>query len=258
MRCLETKQAGTEHRKSHIPESTTNTVTRNKVLLVEDDRNLQEAIRYNLVAEGYEVFVAGDGEKALALARENQPDLLVLDLMLPGIGGLDVCRALRQEGSAAAVIMLTAMDSEADRIGGLESGADDYVVKPFSMRELLARVTAQLRRTALLSSAVSESEPDVVEASGLRIDRSSRQVTLSGRDIDLRPREFELLTFLAARPGRVYSRDQLLQEVWGFDYSGDTRTVDVHVRWLRMKIEDDPSSPVRLQTIRGVGYRFSA
>lgn len=258
MRTLDTKSATAEHRNSHIPEPITQTFTRNKILLVEDDRNLQEAIRYNLVAEGYEVFVAGDGEKALTLARENQPDLLVLDLMLPGMGGLEVCRVLRHEGSAAAVIMLTAMDSEADRVGGLESGADDYVVKPFSMRELLARVTAQLRRTALLSIAVSESEPDVVEASGLRIDRSSRQVTLLGREIDLRPREFDLLTFLAARPGRVYSRDQLLQEVWGFDYSGDTRTVDVHVRWLRMKIEEDPSSPVLLQTVRGVGYRFSA
>ncbi len=225
---------------------------------MEDDRNLQEAIRYNLVAEGYEVFVAGDGEKALAIARANQPDLLVLDLMLPGMGGIEVCSALRREGSSAAVIMLTARDSEADRVAGLETGADDYVVKPFSMRELLARVTAQLRRTAMLNSSAASVETDIIEAGGLRIDRAARQVLLGGGEVDLRPREFDLLAFLAARPGRVYSRDQLLQEVWGFDYSGDTRTVDVHVRWLRLKIEDDPSSPVRLQTVRGVGYRFSA
>lgn len=244
--------------KLQILEQNTEIATRNKVLLVEDDRNLQEAIRYNLVAEGYEVFVAGDGEKALSVARANKPDLLVLDLMLPGMGGLEVCSALRREGSTAAVIMLTAMDSEADRIAGLDTGADDYVVKPFSMRELLARVTAQLRRTALISKTVSVEEPDIVEASGIRIDRAARQVSLEGREIDLRPREFDLLAFLAARPGRVYSRDQLLQDVWGFEYGGDTRTVDVHVRWLRLKIEDVPSSPVRLQTVRGVGYRFSA
>ncbi len=229
-----------------------------KILLVEDDRNLQEAIRYNLVAEGYEVFVAGDGEKALSAARANRPDLLVLDLMLPGISGMEVCTALRREGSTAAVIMLTARDSEADRIAGLETGADDYVVKPFSMRELLARVSAQLRRTTVLSQPVPAAENEVIEASGIRIDQAARGVTLNGSEISLRPREFDLLAFLAARPGRVYSRDQLLQGVWGFDYSGDTRTVDVHIRWLRMKIEEDPSSPVRLQTVRGVGYRFSA
>ncbi len=228
------------------------------MLLVEDDRNLQEAIRYNLVAEGYEVLVAGDGEKALSIARAEHPDLLVLDLMLPGIGGIEVCSTLRHEGSAAAVIMLTARDSEADRVAGLETGADDYVVKPFSMRELLARVTAQLRRAEMLGRAASPAESDVVSVGGLEIDRATRKVTLDGNEVDLRPREFDLLAFLAARPGRVYSRDQLLQEVWGFDYSGDTRTVDVHVRWLRLKIEEDPSSPVRLQTIRGVGYRVSA
>ncbi len=232
--------------------------SRSTVLLVEDDRNLQEAIRYNLVAEGYEVFVAGDGEKALSLARQHQPDLLVLDLMLPEISGIEVCRALRREGLTSSVIMLTARDSEVDRVAGLEVGADDYVVKPFSMRELLARVSAQLRRTALLNRSASSRESDVVEAAGVRIDRAARRVTLAGKEIDLRPREFDLLAFLAARPGRVYSRDQLLQEVWGFDYSGDTRTVDVHVRWLRLKIEEDPSSPIRLQTVRGVGYRFSA
>ena len=231
---------------------------RSKVLLVEDDRNLQEAIRYNLVAEGYEVMVAGDGEKALALARANRPDLLVLDLMLPGIGGMEVCRTLRREGSTASVIMLTARDSEVDRVAGLETGADDYVVKPFSMRELLARVSAQLRRASLSSSSEKSEDLDVIETGDMRIDLPARRVMIGNSEIELRPREFDLLSFLAARPGRVYSRDQLLQEVWGFDYSGDTRTVDVHVRWLRLKIEEDPSAPVRLQTVRGVGYRFSA
>ncbi len=210
------------------------------------------------MAEGYEVLVAGDGEKALTLARANRPDLLVLDLMLPGMGGIEVCDTLRREGSTAAVIMLTARDSEADRIAGLNIGADDYVVKPFSMQELLARVAAQLRRIGILSERGTPSDGDVIEVGGLRIDSASRNVVVDESEIELRPREFDLLAFLAARPGRVYSRDQLLQEVWGFDYSGDTRTVDVHVRWLRLKIEKDPSSPVRLQTVRGVGYRFSA
>lgn len=232
--------------------------TRYKLLLVEDDRNLQEAIRYNLVAEGYEVLVAGDGELALKQAREHSPDLLVLDLMLPGLGGIEVCRTLRREGSTAAIIMLTARDAEVDRVVGLEVGADDYVVKPFSMRELLARVSAQLRRIEMMKSSGSPEEPDIVSAGGILLDRASRRVTLNGKELDLRPREFDLLAFLASRPGRVYSRDQLLQEVWGFDYAGDTRTVDVHVRWLRMKIEDDAANPRRIQTVRGVGYRFSA
>lgn len=233
-----------------------------KVFLVEDDRNLQEAIRYNLVAEGYEVAVAGDGNTALSLARSERPDLLVLDVMLPGISGLEVCRALRSEGSTAAIIMLTARDSESDRVAGLEIGADDYVVKPFSMRELLARVSAQLRRTAALNTAsisdAASAVNDVIEVGGMRINLAARRVTIDGAEVKLRPREFDLLAHLAARPGRVYSRNQLLQDVWGFDYAGDTRTVDVHVRWLRMKIEKDPSAPVLLQTVRGVGYRYSA
>ena len=208
---------------SQLIESGTTVAARSKVLLVEDDRNLQEAIRYNLVAEGYEVLVAGDGEQALSLAREHNPDLLVLDLMLPQMSGIEVCRALRQEGATSSVIMLTARDSEVDRVSGLEVGADDYVVKPFSMRELLARVGAQLRRTALLNRSSSTAESDIIEAADIRIDRAARQITLHGNEVDLRPREFDLLAFLAARPGRVYSRDQLLQEVWGFDYSGDTR-----------------------------------
>jgi DNA-binding response OmpR family regulator len=225
---------------------------------VEDDRNLQEAIRYNLVAEGYEVLVTGNGDAALEMARKQQPDLLVLDVMLPGMSGTDICSTLRKDGSTAAIIMLTARDSEKDRVVGLELGADDYVVKPFSMRELLARVSAQLRRATMLNTITNTDSRDVIDAGPLHIDLAARRVKLDDREVELRPREYDLLAFLAARPGRVYSRDQLLQEVWGFDYAGDTRTVDVHVRWLRMKIETDPSSPVRLQTIRGVGYRFTA
>jgi DNA-binding response OmpR family regulator len=237
-------------------------IAQSKVLLVEDDRNLQAAIRYNLIAEGYDVIVASDGNTALALARSEQPDLLVLDVMLPGMSGLDVCRTLRNEGSTAAVIILTARDSEEQRVEGLTIGADDYVVKPFSMRELLARVSAQLRRTTVLHTAaiteVETSNRDVIEAGDMRIDLAARRVFIDGNELDLRPREFDLLAHFAARPGRVYSRDQLLREVWGFEYAGDSRTVDVHVRWLRMKIEKEPSAPVRLQTVRGVGYRFSA
>jgi DNA-binding response OmpR family regulator len=245
-------------RKSQTVDDEIKLTSRNKVLLVEDDRNLQEAIRYNLVAEGYEVLVTGNGDVALDMARNQQPDLLILDIMLPGMSGTDICHTLRKDGSTAAIIMLTARDSEKDRIVGLELGADDYVVKPFSMRELLARVSAQLRRTTILNTITNTESRDVINTGSLHIDLAGRRVKLDEREIELRPREFDLLAFLAARPGRVYSRDQLLQEVWGFDYAGDTRTVDVHVRWLRMKIEADPSSPVRLQTVRGVGYRFTA
>lgn len=244
--------------KNQVADIETKVTTRNKVLLVEDDRNLQEAIRYNLVAEGYEVLVAGNADAALDMARNQKPDLLVLDVMLPGMSGTDICETLRRDGSTAAIIMLTARDSEADRIVGLELGADDYVGKPFSMRELLARVSAQLRRATMLNAVTPAESRDVIDAGPLHIDLSGRRVSLNGLEVDLRPREFDLLAFFAARPGRVYSRDQLLQEVWGFDYAGDTRTVDVHVRWLRMKIEADPSTPVRVQTVRGVGYRFNA
>jgi len=231
---------------------------RKRVLVVEDDRNLQEALRYNLVAEGYDVTVAGDGGIALEKVRERKPDIIILDLMLPVMGGLEVCRALRRDGVIAPIVMLTARDSELDRVVGLEVGADDYVTKPFSVRELLARISAQLRRVEMLRSEKAELPIETISVGGLEIDPAGRTARIDGRPLALRPREFELLTFLAGRPGRVFTRDQLLQEVWGFDYSGDTRTVDVHVRWLRMKIEDDAANPTRLQTVRGVGYRYSA
>ena len=228
-----------------------------KILVVEDDRTLREALRYNLVADGYEVVVADDGSEGLISARQDDPDIIILDLMLPTLSGIEVCKALRRDGSIVPVIILTARDSEMDRIGGLESGADDYVTKPFSMRELLARVGAQIRRMDMLKSVSLTSGDQIIDLGDLVINRGSRAVTLAGKQLDLRPREFDLLAHLAANPGRVYTRDQLLQDVWGFEYSGDTRTVDVHVRWLRLKIEKDPSKPTLLGTVRGVGYRIS-
>lgn len=228
-----------------------------KILVVEDDRTLREALRYNLVADGYEVVVADDGSEGLISARQDDPDVIILDLMLPTLNGIEVCKALRRDGSIVPVIILTARDSEMDRIGGLESGADDYVTKPFSMRELLARVGAQIRRMDMIKSVSLTSGDQIIDLGDLVINRGSRAVTLAGKQLDLRPREFDLLAHLAANPGRVYTRDQLLQDVWGFEYSGDTRTVDVHVRWLRLKIEKDPSKPTLLGTVRGVGYRIS-
>lgn len=233
------------------------TETRFKVLIVEDDRTLREALRYNLVAEGYEVAAVEDGGEGLVIARKDTPDVIVLDLMLPGLSGIEVCKALRRDGSIVPIIMLTARDSEMDRVGGLESGADDYVTKPFSMRELIARVGSQIRRMDMLKSVSQSSGEQVIDLGDLVINRATRGVTLEGRSLDLRPREFDLLAHLAQNPGRVYTRDQLLQDVWGFEYSGDTRTVDVHVRWLRLKIEKDPSKPTLLGTVRGVGYRIS-
>ena len=234
-----------------------NSTRNNKILVVEDDRNLRETLRYNLVAEGFEVLVSADGGEGLVSARQDTPDVVVLDLMLPGLSGLEVCKALRRDGSIVPVIMLTARDSEIDRVGGLESGADDYVTKPFSMRELIARVGAQIRRMDMLTSVAQSSSDQILDLGHLVINRSTRGVTLNGQVLDLRPREFDLLAHLAANPGRVYTRDQLLQSVWGFEYSGDTRTVDVHVRWLRQKIEEDPAKPKLLGTVRGVGYRIN-
>ena len=228
-----------------------------KVLVVEDDRTLRETLRYNLVAEGFDVLIASDGGEGLVCARQEDPDVVVLDLMLPGLSGVEVCKALRRDGSIVPVIMLTARDAEIDRVGGLESGADDYVTKPFSMRELIARVGAQIRRMDMLKSVSQSGADQVLDLGDLVINRSSRAVTLNGKALDLRPREFDQLAHLAANPGRVYTRDQLLQDVWGFEYSGDTRTVDVHVRWLRLKIEKNPAQPTLLGTVRGVGYRIN-
>ncbi|MDA1279519.1 MAG: response regulator transcription factor [Chloroflexi bacterium] len=228
-----------------------------KILVIEDDLTLREALRYNLAAEGFSVVAMNDGGDGLISARQDEPDVIVLDLMLPRLNGVEVCKALRRDGSIVPVIMLTARDSELDRIGGLESGADDYVTKPFSMRELIARVGAQIRRMDMMKSVSGGGVDSVISLGELEINRASRAVMLRGKSLDLRPREFDLLAHLAVNPGRVYTRDQLLRDVWGFEYAGDTRTVDVHVRWLRIKIEDDPSNPKILSTIRGVGYRIN-
>ncbi len=233
-------------------------MTGQKILVVEDDPGLLEALRYSLAAEGYEVSAVSDGGDGLRAARDQAPDLVILDLMLPTLGGLDVCRSLRLAGSITPILMLTARDSEVDRVVGLEVGADDYVTKPFSMRELLARVAAMLRRVEMQRREAAAEAPEVLEFDGLVVDVARRAVTLDGEPVQLRRKEFDLLAYLASSPNRPFSREMLLQNVWGYEYAGDTRTVDVHIRWLRMKIERDPSDPKRLLTMRGVGYRFQS
>jgi DNA-binding response OmpR family regulator len=229
------------------------------ILVVEDDRNLQEVLEYNLRKEGYSVLTASDGVEALDAARSGRPDLVILDLMLPRIDGLEVCRILRGE-MTVPILMLTAKTDEVDRVVGLEIGADDYVTKPFSMRELLARVRAMLRRVEMMPQPAAPPAggpmPSSVTAGDLHIDLARHDVSLRGARVELSPKEFDLLAFLASNRGRVFSRDELLEKVWGYDYSGDTRTVDVHVSWLRRKVEDDPAYPRRLVTVRSVGYKF--
>jgi two-component system, OmpR family, response regulator len=228
------------------------------ILVVEDDANLLDLLRHNLLREGYEVVTARDGESGLAAARADKPDLLILDIMLPRLDGIEVCRILRKEMSVP-ILMLTAKTGEIDKVVGLEMGADDYVTKPFSLRELLARIKAMLRRSELMREDLERTAgpgQGVLHAGDLTIDLERHVVSRDGRDISLSPREFDLLAFLARSPRRAFSRDHLLEKVWGYDYSGDTRTVDVHVRWLRQKIETDPAHPELLLTVRGVGYKL--
>lgn len=221
-----------------------------KILVVEDDPTVRDTLALNLRAEGYEVGTAADGDEGLAACRDSQLDLVVLDVMLPKLDGLTLLRLLRRD-SDVPVILLTARGLEADKIVGLESGADDYIVKPFSLGEFLARVRAALRRGR------GHAEAGLELASGdLRLDLVARKAFLGDREVQLAPREFELMAVLLRNKGAVLSRDLLLSRVWGTDYVGDTRTVDVHVRWLRQKIEADPSDPQRILTVRGVGYRF--
>lgn len=228
-----------------------------KILVVEDEKALQETLAYNLEHEGYEVTVAGDGEVAIEKARAIHPDLLVLDIMLPGKDGFEVCRILRQEMNTP-ILMLTARDDEIDRVVGLEVGADDYMTKPFSMRELMARVKAMLRRVRLIRQEVQVVEPpsEQLKFGNLTIDLKRREANLNNKPLDLKPKEYDLLLYFLEHPSRALSRDTLLEQVWGWDFSGDSRTVDVHIRWLREKIEEDPSAPKRLVTVRGAGYRF--
>ncbi len=229
------------------------------ILVVEDEPSLQETLAYNLKKEGYTVEAVGDGLVALESARRLKPDLIVLDLMLPGLDGFEVCRILRKE-MTTAILMLTARDDEIDRVVGLEVGADDYLTKPFSMRELMARVKAQLRRTRLIREELGKQATEIPQEKltfgNLVINQTRREVTLSDEPLQLKPKEYELLLFLAEHKGQMLSREFILERVWGWDYIGDSRTVDVHVRWLRQKIEADPARPERIVTVRGGGYRF--
>lgn len=227
------------------------------VLIVEDEKSIVDIVKFNLEKEGYAALAAYDGEAGLAAARKSSPDLILLDVMLPKMNGFDVCRILRDEGDNVPVIILTAREGESDKVLGLEIGADDYITKPFSMRELMARVKANIRRTAM-QRPEGGGAAVAAAAGGLTINTENYQVSKNGRPVDLTQREYELLTFLAARPGKVYSRSDLMEKVWNYDYVGDdVRTVDVTVRRLREKIEDDPASPALILTRRGVGYYFS-
>ena len=234
------------------------------MLIVEDEPTLLETLKYNLQRQGYEVVTASDGVEALPKARTENPDLVILDVMLPGLDGFEICRILRQEMSVP-ILMLTAKDEEVDKIVGLEVGADDYLTKPFSMRELLARVKAHLRRERLLREEMEKSGQTVQESrvgsmvfsfDDLIIDESRREIRRDGAVLALKPKEFELLLFLARNKGVALGRSLILERVWGWDFDGGSRTVDVHIRWLREKIELDPANPKRILTVRGIGYRF--
>lgn len=221
-----------------------------KILVVDDERNIVELLKFNLEKEGYDVVVAYDGIEAVKLARDERPDLIILDIMLPGQGGLEVCRQIRKE-MKTPILMATAKGEEIDKILGLELGADDYVTKPFSPRELIARVKAILRRTSMRPE-----EQDEISIKDITMNLIKHEVHVKGQRVDLKPKEFELLKLLATNKGKVFTRDFLLEQLWGYDYLGDTRTVDVHVRRIRQKIEEDASMPKYLKTVHGIGYKF--
>lgn len=225
------------------------------LLLVEDDESIAEPLRFGLQGEGFEVSHATTGKQGLELARVLKPDVVLLDVMLPEMDGFTVVRTLRAE-SSVPVLMLTARGQELDRVMGLELGADDYLVKPFSFRELVARVRAMLRRRELERGAPVTSNERLVHC-GLVLDRTARRVSRDGKPIELTTREFDLLDALMERAGQAQARQELLDRVWGEDWIGDPRTLDVHIRWLREKIEDDPSAPQFIETVRGFGYRFA-
>ena len=223
-----------------------------RILIVEDEESLADSVRYNLEREGYTVATARDGRAAIEAFRSTQPALVILDLMLPELSGLDVCRAIRAE-SEVPIIMVTAKDSEADKVTGLELGADDYVTKPFSVRELISRVRANLRRSAMRTPV---SLDDVVTGGTVEMDVARHEVRVQGDVVGFPPKEFELLETFLRRKGRLLTRDFLIEEVWGHDYYGDTKTLDVHVKRLRRKIEREPHRPAHLLTVRGLGYKF--
>ena len=221
------------------------------ILVVDDEPTLRETLAEALDADGFRVVTAADGREALAQFREHRPELVVLDLMLPELSGIEVCRIIRRE-SGVPILMLTAKSSELDKVLGLELGADDYVTKPFSLRELSARIRALLRRT----DAPPAEGPLTVPLGDLTVDLAGHRLLRDGEPVPVKPKVFELLAFLLRHPGQVFSREQLLEQVWGYDYAGETRTVDVHVHWLRSAIEPEPASPALVQTVRGVGYVF--
>lgn len=221
------------------------------VLVVDDEKTLRETVAYELEQEGYRVVRAADGRRALELFRAEKPDLVLLDLMMPELSGIEVCRILRNE-SDVPIIMLTAKSSEIDKVVGLEIGADDYVTKPFSLRELLARVRAHLRRREAAGVAGPAGEP--VQLGRVQVDLAGHRLLRDGLAVPVKPKAFELLAFLLRHQGQVFTREQLLEQVWGYDFAGQTRTVDVHVHWLRAEIEESPHEPRLLQTVRGVGY----
>ena len=227
-----------------------------KILIVEDERAIVEILKFNLAREGYETLEALDGEAGLQLGLTGDPDLILLDVMLPKMNGFDICAKLRDAGSTVPIIMLTAREEETDKVFGLEAGADDYMTKPFSMRELLARVRANIRRRSLDLNA-RKSVGKLIEAKGLTIDPATFSVMRNGQAVDLTQKEYDLLLYLIQERGVVFSREDLMQKVWNYDYFGDMRTVDVTVRRLREKIEDDPGKPALILTKRGVGYYFA-
>ena len=229
------------------------------ILIVEDEQNIVDILSFNLSREGYDTLEAYDGPTGLQLALENDPDLILLDLMLPGMNGFDVCRKIRESGSSIPILMLTAREEEADKVLGLELGADDYITKPFSVRELLARVKANIRRVAMAvpAAAPAPAAEGLVQRGRVTIDRDRATISKDGRALDLTQREYDLICYLAAQPGKVFSREALMEHVWNYEgYVGDVRAVDVAVRRLREKIEDDPASPRVIVTKRGMGYYF--
>jgi two-component system response regulator RegX3 len=224
------------------------------ILVVEDETTLRETLADALEVEGFRVVAAADGREALTRFRADRPDLVLLDLMLPELSGIEVCRIIRAE-SGVPIVMLTAKDSELDKVVGLELGADDYVTKPFSLRELSARIRALFRRSEQVAATASAT-PAVVDLGRVQIDLAGHRILRDGEPVAIKPKAFELLAFLLRHPGQAFTRDQLLEHVWGYDYAGETRTVDVHVHWLRTTLEDDAAAPRFIHTVRGVGYVF--
>lgn len=228
------------------------------ILVVDDERHILELVRFNLEKEGYRVIEALDGKQAFEITKKEKPELIILDVMLPVMDGLEVCRLIQKDDELGdiPIIMLTARSEEIDKILGLEIGADDYITKPFSPRELLARVKARLRRVPKRQEVSGEDNTDVINLEGLVIDPGRFEVFLEGEKLDLTPKEFELLRYLVKNRGRVLTRDMLLENIWGYEYIGDSRTVDVHIRHLRQKMEQDPADPKYIETVRGIGYKF--